>query len=114
MKPKPGQGSPLFVIVELAGKGCLKTYLKQVRPPDYQSDYQPPDFTSSSQLTGAPLPPDANSTFHPGDSKTHLFFWLCQRQIRIFFRSYEITSHDTYQHNQASLVCKNVAHDTKV
>jgi len=65
MKPKPGQGSPLFVIVELAGKGCLKTYLKQVRPPDYQSDYQPPDFTSSSQLTGAPLPPDANSTFHP-------------------------------------------------
>ena len=83
MKPKPGQGSPLFVIVELAGKGCLKTYLKQVRPPDYQSDYQPPDFTSSSQLTGAPLPPDPNSTFHPGDFTSQKVFILLAYNVRV-------------------------------
>jgi len=42
---RPGRGSPFYVIVELASKGSLKNYLKQARPPDYRSDYEPPNVT---------------------------------------------------------------------
>ena len=51
---RPGRGSPFYVIVELASKGSLKNYLKQARPPDYRSDYEPPNVTPN------------HGQFHPG------------------------------------------------